>query len=890
MDNSLFSEEIWDATIEESQENKGPVTVLGVEFANDDERRAYFREELRKKLPELRYIEGFPIGEDDDIINLSDPPYYTACPNPWLNDLIKDWENEKVQLESEGKRSGDFEVDDPYASDVLGIKNDSVYRSLSYHTKVPQAIVMNYLFHYTQPGDIVYDGFCGTGMTGLACQSCENPSEELIDKVKSISQTSKGRRHCICGDLSPFAISMAYNLNTPIQSKQVEVELNKIYKSLQEEIGWMYQTKHINGDLGEINCVIYSDIMICPQCGELINLWESTVDIKNKKLLNKITCPHCGSEQAVSSLKKAMETVYDDSLQRTIERNVSKPIRVVYTYKNKRYEKDFDSYDQEILDKIETYKLDAWYPVLRMPEGGETRRNDKDGVTHTHHFYTKRNLVALSLFLKKIMSSKCYSKLNYLFTGMIIRSTIMNRVHFTKYLSGKTDWDAGHLKGTMYVPSYKVESSVMAQVRNKWQRYQKAAPYLPSKYDNAVMISSATSSGIANDSIDYIFVDPPFGANITYSELNFLEEAWLKIITSKTEEAIEDPYQSKDLTYYLAIMSSCFKEFYRILKPNKWMTIEFSNTNASVWNAIQLAITKAGFVVANVASLNKGQGGMRSVTTTTAVKQDLAISCYKPSKKIQNITTDVDSVWEFIDEHLKHLPVTIIEDGKCQQIIERDKRILYDRLISYYIQRGYPVPIDAIEFQKGLNERFIVRDGMYFNATQASEYDEKKKSAPEFIPMGLIVSNEADGIEWLRNRLRVHGPQTYQQIQPEWMQAINGLRKNDILPELKDLLYENFIEEADGKWRLPNVQDDVDKAALRTKALLKEFKIYVEVAQKPKAKLKEVRVEAVRAGFKQCYIDKDFQTIVTVGDKIPQNLLEEDENLIQFYDIAMNHV
>jgi hypothetical protein len=64
----------------------------------------------------------------------------------------------------------------------------------------------------------------------------------------------------------------------------------------------------------------------------------------------------------------------------------------------------------------------------------------------------------------------------------------------------------------------------------------------------------------------------------------------------------------------------------------------------------------------------------------------------------------------------------------------------------------------------------------------------------------------------------------------------------------------------------------------------------VEVAQKPKAKLKEVRVEAVRAGFKQCYIDKDFQTIVMVGDKIPQNLLTEDEILLQFYDIAINHV
>ena len=73
-----------------------------------------------------------------------------------------------------------------------------------------------------------------------------------------------------------------------------------------------------------------------------------------------------------------------------------------------------------------------------------------------------------------------------------------------------------------------------------------------------------------------------------------------------------------------------------------------------------------------------------------------------------------------------------------------------------------------------------------------------------------------------------------------------------------------------------------------TKALLKEFKIYVDVAQKPKAKIKEARVEALRAGFKQCYVDKDFQTIVTVGNKIPQNLLTEDEVLLQFYDIAQS--
>lgn len=108
-----------DTDFEEVQITPKPVTCLGMTFESDEARRAYFREELRKKLPELRKIEGFPIGEDDDIINLSDPPYYTACPNPWLNDFIELWEKEKVELEMQGKRNYCDLVKQPYA---YGIK------------------------------------------------------------------------------------------------------------------------------------------------------------------------------------------------------------------------------------------------------------------------------------------------------------------------------------------------------------------------------------------------------------------------------------------------------------------------------------------------------------------------------------------------------------------------------------------------------------------------------------------------------------------------------------------------------------------------------------------------------------------------------------------------
>lgn len=91
-ENSLF-----DSLPEGPQKPSGPVTCLGITFENDEARRAHFTDELRKKLqdPEFRKIEGFPIGSDKDILNLSDPPYYTACPNPWIADFIAEWEKEK---------------------------------------------------------------------------------------------------------------------------------------------------------------------------------------------------------------------------------------------------------------------------------------------------------------------------------------------------------------------------------------------------------------------------------------------------------------------------------------------------------------------------------------------------------------------------------------------------------------------------------------------------------------------------------------------------------------------------------------------------------------------------------------------------------------------------
>jgi hypothetical protein len=247
-----------------------PVKCLGLTFENDEARRAYFLEQLRDKLqqPDLRNIAGFPHATDEAILALSDPPYYTACPNPWLSDFLKEWVATKG--ESIGKGDGGMLDEsetayhrEPFAADVSEGKNDPIYNAHSYHTKVPHKAIMRYILHYTEPSDVVFDGFCGTGMTGVAAQLCgdRRAVEELGYRVLpdgTIEAQEKdengklvykpfsklGARRAILNDLSPAATFIAYNYNTPVDVIAFDSEAKRVLREVETECGWMYQTLH----------------------------------------------------------------------------------------------------------------------------------------------------------------------------------------------------------------------------------------------------------------------------------------------------------------------------------------------------------------------------------------------------------------------------------------------------------------------------------------------------------------------------------------------------------------------------------------------------------------------------------------------------------------------
>ncbi|MDR1873924.1 MAG: site-specific DNA-methyltransferase [Synergistaceae bacterium] len=919
----------------------GPVTCLGMTFASDEARRAHFTEELRKKLqaPEFRRIEGFPIGADEDILALSDPPYYTACPNPWISDFVAEWEAQKPK-QSEGYTYHR----EPFAADVSEGKNDPVYNAHSYHTKVPHKAIMRYILHYTEPGDIVFDGFCGTGMTGVAAQMCGDRDVVeslgyLVEADGTILQreadddgngewkpfSKLGARRAVLNDLSPAATFIAYNYNTPVDVTAFEQEARRILNEVEAECGWMYGTLHTDEKTkkqrqGKINYTVWSDVFVCPDCTKEVVFWEAAVDKKAGNVRDEFPCPHCGALLTKRRMERAWVSKYDATLREIIRQAKQVPVLINYSVaigaKQKRFEKTPDAADLALIEKIENSEIPYWFPTDRMMEGQETRRNDPIGITHVHHFYTKRNLWVIATTLNKLHN------LNFV---IMLLSVIWTNTKLYRYrwAGGFAGAGGGPLAGTLFIPSLIKDISLLKSLSDYFEKGIKKKRLLERMFAQIIMTNSLSENlkQLAN-SADYIFTDPPFGSNLNYSELNFLWESWLKVFTNNKPEAIENDVQRKGPAEYRQLMTACFKEAYRVLKPGHWMTVEFSNTRASVWNSIQTALSEAGFILANVSALDKKQGSFKAVTTPTAVKQDLVISAYKPNggfeERFVNEAQTEEGIWDFVRTHLGYLPVTKLQGNSMQPTSERDPRILFDQMVSYYVRKGYLVPVSSQDFQAGL-QRFSERDGMYFLPEQAAEYDRRKLTAGGVAQLSLFVSDEASAIQWLRKILRDR-PQTFQDIHPQFLKEIAGWSKNEEPLELSTLLEQNFLR-CDGKgpvpeqvhaylssnwkdlrnlpkddptllakardrWYVPDPNKAGDLEKLREKALLREFEEY-KTARK---KLRVFRLEAVRAGFRKAWQERDYAVIVSVAGKIPNNVLEEDPKLLMWYDQAITRM
>ena len=860
----------------------------------------------KETLDKVREIDGFPIGEDEDIINLSDPPHYTACPNPWLTDFVK-----------EHGKSFDSKTDnyhkEPFTLDTSEGKNDPVYTAHSYHTKIPPKAITKYILHYTKPGDIIYDGFCGSGMSGIA--STINYELHLQKKNKKILDRNLEKRYCILGDISPIATFISYSLNNPPKLDEFKKYFYLILENFERECGWLYHTHHIKNDdndelvekinttkiFGKINYMIWSDVFLCPNCSSDLVFWSDGIDWKNSKTLEQITCSNCKRKLTKKELFHKTENILDFVTKET--RKIHKKIPVLISYslkigdKEKFFTKQPDTNDLELLEKIENYKIPYWFPTNLIMEKGRKwgdswRAGVHLGIEQIHHFYTKRNLIAISFIFNEIKKLKISKKIKFhlllIVTSFIQRNgCLMNRFVINNHNpKGRIN---GPYSGRMYIPPLIVEQNILNLFESKSDDFISEIKQNKSSDNVIIQTCSSTNTSIPKNSVDYIFTDPPFGDNLMYSELNFIWESWLKVHTNNKNEAIINNTQKKDIVEYQELMEKCFRENYKILKPSRWMTVVFSNSKNKVWKAIQEALQKAGFIVADVRTLDKEHGTIgQIINISSTVKKDLVISCYKPSGGLDEFFGGLtvgteEGMWKFINTHLKQLPIFVEKNQQVEIISERQKFLLFDRMIAFHVQKGLTVPISAAEFYEKLAQKYPERDGMYFLSEQIPEYDQKRAQIKSVEQTTIFVEDEKSAILWLNEQLKT--PQTYQDIQPKFLKEIHQ-SKYEKLPELLEILEQNFLEDENNKWYIPDPSKLKDLEKLREKSLLREYQTY----QESKGKLKQFRLEAIHVGFKKNWSENKYNSIVDIAKRLPEEIIQESSDLLMYYDNALSRI
>ncbi len=548
--------------------------------ATSDATREEYRERLRQYLhdPAFRATEGFPLGEDDAILAMSDPPFYTACPNPFLEAFVQ-------------RHGTPYDPEEPYhrepfAVDVSVGKTDALYRAHSYHTKVPHLAIVPSILHYTKPGDLVLDGFCGSGMTGVAAQWCGSaPADyqrtlEATFRAEGRATPIWGARRAILNDLSPAATFIAANYTIPFDVDAFASAARALLDEVEEALGWMYETRHSDGRIGRIEYTVWSQVFACPECGGDVVFLDEALDQETKRVRESFPCPGCGAALTKQRMERQYEATFDAPLGESIRTPKRKPVLIRYQVGTVKFEKMPDDHDLAILDRISGVPLPPQLPTVPLPYmhmTHERARMDKVGITHVHHFFLPRAAQALGLLWQKADAHpepRIRHALLFFVEQAIWTASVLNRYRPTGFSQVNQ-----YMTGVYYVAAQHAESAPSYILNGKLERLERTFGTAPAdKYHVAVSTGTCAALSIPDDSMDYIFTDPPFGENIYYADLNFLVESWHGVVTDAEPEAIVDRAKHKGLPEYQALMRRCFTEYYRVLKPGRWMTVVFHNS------------------------------------------------------------------------------------------------------------------------------------------------------------------------------------------------------------------------------------------------------------------------------------------------------------------------
>ena len=603
-----------------------------------------------------------------------------------------------AQPRGSGAKELSIVLDPLYSRELPAKRTGHLYGAFPYPTKIsPEAIAL-FIAAHTKPGDTVFDGFAGSGTTGLATLLCEDPPDELRCEAERLKlNVTWGARNAVLYELGALGAFVGETLTNPPEPLSFRRAAEELLRDAEVEDGWIYGAVDPDGCEGTIRYVIWSDLLHCPVCFHRVSFWDACVSFNPARISSHFSCPVCDHEGALDNVERIIENKWDDIIGGEQLQRVRRPVRIYGTTGKKRWSRIATQHDLLLLERVENEPIPDSVPDIAIPWGDLHRRGYHKGITHLHHFYTRRNLFVFARLWERACrygGTLGDAMRFWLLSYNASHATIMTRVVAKSRQKDLVVTSAQ--PGVLYISGLPVEKNLFAGLRRKLSTISSAFAIIHGRKSQvSVHQRSSCIVNLPNQSIDYVFTDPPFGGNIPYAEINFLNEAWLDRYTERNEEIIVSRAQEKTVVEYQNLLKMALSEVHRILKPTGKATLVFHSASAEVWNALQSAYTDAGFGVECTGVLDKTQGSFKQVTTNGSVRGDPVLLLGKNSAKQLNPTPDVWTVAEQLWQE------AILSFDPGEQTVQR----LYSRLVRHFLTHHQHIPLDAETFYQWYQER-----------------------------------------------------------------------------------------------------------------------------------------------------------------------------------------
>ncbi len=740
--------------------------------------------------------------------------YYSGDqPNPNLHSFVE------AHL---AERPYDPEHDDydvpAFNKPIETTKATAIYNLHTYWSKKPHDAIRQYIEHYTQPGDLVFDPLCGSGGTALAA---------LMTGRKAVAI-----------DRSPAATFITKNYCTPADVTALRQAFEELKQRVKPEIDWLYETRCDRCDgPATTSYTVYSQIFQCPRCLEKVPLFDC-VTIKGEteagQAKNVKVCPYCyerGFEEVILSRGKkfgAVPVLVGYICQGKCEPSHSKRQRKDPDTKKREY---FERFDLGKIREIENKPIPYWYPTQRMMNAPEEQvrwgvkwRAGTSNFRTVDELFTKRNLWALASIRSNIMllDGEISHPFLFAFSAILLGMSTMNQYR------PDVSFPTSVMKGTYYVPQITEETVPWQHFTNKCKKIFKTYAALSTDLqEHKICISTediVKPSSIPTASIDYIFTDPPYADKVQYGELNFVWEAWLGFDTNWHEdEIIVNEVRGKSEADWTNMMKQAMAECFRVLKPGRWLSLCYHDTSAGTWALVQDIMAEVGFVADTSESalfIDTGQKSYNQLTADKVTKRDLVINFRKPKlgeiaaltiSGDEDETTFTEKVHAIIRDYLLAHPGTT-------------KDRVYDEVVSRMVRSGQ---MEAHNFDALLRQ--VAEPASDDQARWFLQHDDETKidaaeSAKEEKSAQIIGNFLA---QWLRKHPEQEGVH-YSDIFEHYLYAVKDKPRR----QLNDWLQDYFYATSSGTYRLPDTEEEkAAKAQGRLAGTNRHIKRYLAYIQ-----------------------------------------------------------